>query len=246
MPVPRSWLELPLILILAAANATAGAYVRGKVVMDNGSPPDRSVEILRDCGGHTIHEASTDRKGEFLIPDPLYDTIRAGTITSEIGSAACVLRAVLSGYNSTVIDLSERTAAYEPILPPLVLTPRKPDEAAGIVEDTAVPRAAQQAWARAMKASKAKNWNEAEAQLRAAVAAAPRFAQGWTTLAMVCQNQKNAKEAQEAYRRAIAVDPQLLSAYVLLARLEIGNKAWEDALKTTDALIKIDTIRRYP
>src|SRR3954467_12582041 len=86
--------------------------LRGKVVMEDGSAPDRSIGLERFChdtGGQQVTQ--TDKKGNYLWLmdiDPLSDR-------------SCVLRARFAGYDSTVIDINGFKWSSDPNLAPLVL-----------------------------------------------------------------------------------------------------------------------------
>ncbi len=227
--------------------------LRGKVVMEDGSPPLKTVLIERYCGGNNvIREAITDRNGRFLMrrmmsdPAGLPISLSEYAGTSISSTAPCVLRASLAGYQSNTIDLNTLNAAFDPILPPLVLHRALRETTFNLDIAHRVSKSARKAWERGLKAAQAKNWAQAEQQLRAAVAAQPKFPQAWHLLAIVCQNQKKVTEAREAYQRAIETDPELLSPYLLLVRLSIDVRDWETARNVSDALIRRDTRHRYP
>ncbi len=102
-----------VLMCPAAANTL---LMRGKVVMEDGSIPNRSVRIERFChdtGGQGV--AQTDKKGNYLWTmeiDPLSDK-------------TCVLRAGIAGFDSTVIDISAFNWSTDPNLPPpMVIRPR--------------------------------------------------------------------------------------------------------------------------
>src|SRR5689334_6074181 len=64
------------------------AVLRGKIEMEDGSPPNRAIGIERYCQNGARQVAVADRKGVFVFSmeiDPLTEL-------------ACVLRAVLDGY----------------------------------------------------------------------------------------------------------------------------------------------------
>jgi len=228
---------LVVFILPAAANTL---LMRGKVVMEDGSPPNRSIRIelfCHDTGGQGVSQ--TDKKGNYLWTkeiDPLSDR-------------ACVLRAGMDAFESSVIDISAFNWSTDPNLPPLVLRPR---EAGSSNEDTnifyqdGVPLAARKAWDNAQKLSQKKNWRAAESELRTAVQAAPKFTRGWNALAIACSNQNKHAEARDAFQRVVELDPKSLDAYLGVARESIEIKDWSSAEKIAVALIKVDTKQRYP
>ena len=240
-------------MVAALALSVQPAYgtdllLHGKVVMEDGSPPGRSVSIERQChGAIPALVTTTSRKGEFTwhVELSFFGIQSLGSGFGFIGDV-CYLKASLPGYESTRIELEMRKWSSDPTLPSLILTRRGSNSSPLNVIDTAAPAGVSKTWSQAGKAVQARNWPEAERLIRATVQAAPRFSQGWNALGLVCQNQRKTAEAREAYQRAIETNPQLLPPYLLLARANLEARDWEGAVRVADALIKEDTKRLYP
>jgi Ca-activated chloride channel family protein len=228
------------LLILTVPAAANTLLMRGKVVTEDGSIPNRSIRIelfCHDTGGQGV--AQTDKKGNFLWTreiDPLSDR-------------ACVLRAGMAEFDSTVIDISSFNWSTDPNLPPLVIRPRARGSAntdENIFYEDGVPLAARIAWNNAQKLAQKKNWKAAERELRTAVQAAPKFTRGWNALGIACANQDKPVEARDAFQHVVDLDPKSLVGYLSVARASIEAKDWSTADKTAAALIKQDTKQRYP
>lgn len=227
-----------LIMTLPASANTL--LMRGRVTMEDGSPPNRTIGIERFChdtGGH--REAQTDKNGYFLWVmqiDPLSDR-------------SCVLRAALSGFDSTVIDVANFNWSTDPNLPPIVIRPRvkgSSNEDTNIFYEEGIPLAARTAWNNAQKLIQKKNWSGAERELRAAVLAAPKFSRGWNALGVICSNEGKPSEARDAFQHLVDLDPKSLDGYLSLARESIAAKDWTTAEKAASILIKDDTKQHYP
>ena len=226
-----------VLILPAAANSL---LMRGKVVMEDGSIPNRSIGIERFCHDNGAQrETQTDKKGNYLWVmeiDPLsYRT--------------CVLRGALAGYDSTVIDISAFNWSTDPNLPPMVLRPRaigSSNEDVNIFYQDGIPLAARNAWNNAEKLTQKKNWPAAERELRTAVRLAPKFTRGWFALGIACSNQNKPAEARDAFQRVVELDPKALDALLAVARESISAKDWGTAEKTATDLIKLDTKQRYP
>ena len=228
-----------LFLLVPPADANS-LIMRGKVVMEDGSAPGRSVGIERFChdtGGR--REAQTDKKGDYVWVmdiDPM--TYRS-----------CVLRASYAGFDSTVIDIAGFNWFTDPNLPPLVIRRREAgsaDQSANIFYEDAIPLAARTAWTNAQKLTLKKNWSGVEHELRVAVQAAPKFSKGWYALGVACSNQNKPAEARDAFQRVVELDPKSLETYLLVARMSIAAKDWESAERASADLIKADTKQRFP
>jgi Flp pilus assembly protein TadD len=214
--------------------------IRGKVTMQDGSPPPQQAGIQRTC---TDIQGSapgplTDKKGEYLWRMDVDPT----------RTRVCYLDARLQGYVSTRIDISgfEGFTSTTKDLPPIVLRPAIPDPRTINASETDVPAKSRSAWKAAMKAVDADNLDEAQKQLQSVTEGSPKFARGWHTLGIVEQVQQRLPQARDAFQHAIDIDPKSFGSYVMLARIAIKSKDWESAAKAADTLIKSDPKQTYP
>ena len=154
-----------LVAIAAAISVPAPAsadtlYLRGKVTLEDGSPPGKMVLIERACHGTSpTIVATAGKSGEYLWRAE-GDSMGLDIFTMGVGE--CTLRAVLLGYRSTTIDLMDRSVLREPRLPVLVIAPKRPGTDVEFDSATAIPRAVRKAWTNAEKALRAGNWSQAE------------------------------------------------------------------------------------
>ncbi len=228
----RVGIGLSLMIFCFASHLVAQSFMRGRVVMADGTVPPVRVDIQRTCpGGASIVEAYTDARGVYWWKDPSSTTLH------------CVLEAVLTGYESTQIDTSLQQLYLSAEFPALVLKPRGSGTQQG--EPLLLPRATSKSWNLSQKAFSAKNWAEAERLIRITLREAPAYAPAWNSLGAVCQYQKKIEDARDAYQHAIKLDPSLLIAYLNITRLEINSGRWADALMDAEVLIKADAGHRY-
>ena len=265
-PRPMKKLLAALVAIAAGISMAPPAsaeylYLRGKVAMDDGSPPGKLVSIEQVCVGRSPKIVATAGKsgeyfwraeGDFLGLDllqvsasqPVSLVVSSRETSREVvpglGVGECVLRADLSGYHSTTLDLTDRTLFKEPHLPLLVLTPKRPGMDVEIDSSTAIPGSVRKTWTLAEKAIRAANWPEVERQLRAATAADPKFRLGWVALGLAYHNQKKSSEARDAYRRAVALDPKPLQTQLMLVQANLECQDWAEASRTAEVLIAAD------
>jgi VWFA-related protein len=232
----------------------------GRVTMEDGTPPPKSVGILRVCDGGTVVETRTDKQGRFVMrrvsSGGIEDLDRTSNTTGassggQFGGSVrlmtnCVLRASLAGYVSNTIDLHDPSIRETPHLPPFIL--RRGEDVAGVQTEfgMGLPRTGQKAWERAVKAVGANDWPDVERHARAAVQSQPRFAQGWHLVGAACMNQGKTAEARQALESSIAQDPKLLSSHLMLVRLNANAKDWEGVVNAAKRFIALDTRRRYP
>jgi tetratricopeptide (TPR) repeat protein len=244
-------------------------YLRGKVARDDGSPPGKLVSIERLCIGRDPKIVATAGKsGEYLwraegdfmgldifkvtsatgaSPLPISSTSRNGSGITRPGTGTgdCVLRADLSGYHSTTIDLTDKSLLKSPSLPLLVLAPKRPGEDLEIDRSMSIPGPVRKAWTSAEKAMRAENWPEAERQLRAVTATDPKFRTGWLTLGLAYHNERMSTEARDAFRRAVALDPKPLQTQLMLIQANLECQDWVEASRTAAALIAADVKHSY-
>ena len=129
-----SWL---IVLLIAAAIAWANdvVYLSGRVRLEGGAQPGRSVEIQLSCKGadHAVRQVVTNKKGAFFLKverDEFNHVARALPTTAmdvqnDAFAGSCKLIAALPGYTSSAINLTEFTIGKDLKLPDLILTPRK-------------------------------------------------------------------------------------------------------------------------
>jgi hypothetical protein len=99
----KALLSTAAITVLAAAGALSaqqGSGVeityRGRVLMEDGSPPPKGAVIERLCSGRRNFVASADKQGN-------YEFTEDSTVVSRSQQSGCVWHAVLKGYDSTEI-----------------------------------------------------------------------------------------------------------------------------------------------
>jgi tetratricopeptide (TPR) repeat protein len=233
---------LVVILICGRQPAPAAIYpiiLKGKVTMEDGSPPPFQAGIERICsdGRGSAPGPTTTKKGEYLWRQD-YDPL---------DTRACFLRATRQGYASSTVDISSLdTTKTVTELPPLILSAPGSDPSAIDVTESNIPLRAKSSFSAAMKALDKPDYAEAASQLEKAVNTSPKFAEAWHALGAVDERLDKPAEARAAYEHAIAADPKFFKPYVLLARVCIKTGDWQCAATTAEALIKSDKKQQYP
>jgi len=122
------------VLLAAPLLASDITYLNGQVHLKDGSSPGKVIEIKMSCPGlDLIRQTTTNKKGSYFLKverDEFNHVARSLPSTSmDIGgqplAGACRLVAVLAGYRSSEINLSNFTIGQDLKLPELVLTPAK-------------------------------------------------------------------------------------------------------------------------
>jgi hypothetical protein len=129
----NSSFQLVLAILLAAFPLAANdvVYLRGRVMMQDGSAPGRSVEIVLSCDGLKPFRLTTaGKKGDFnwKVERDEFDHIARALPTSGLDlnegvaiQGSCSLSASRAGYESTAIPLANFKIPKDQKLAPLVL-----------------------------------------------------------------------------------------------------------------------------
>lgn len=129
-------MRLLLVTVLLAAVLCANdvVFLHGRVTMEDGSAPGKSVSIVLRCqGADPVRQTNAGKNGSFYLKverDEFNHVARAlPTTTTSVGDAgmagACAVAADLKGYDSNSIDLATFTIPKDLTLPKLILKPHK-------------------------------------------------------------------------------------------------------------------------
>ena len=220
---------------------------RGKVTLEDGSPPGHLVLIQKTCDGiqQPANEGAASAKtGEYFVRLRVSEFGQVGGGYDGYALLPCVLEASDRGFTSSRIDLGDRLILRNPRLPDLVLTPVT-NRTVLLNSSAPVPHAASRAWESAIKEISARNWAGAEAPLHSVVEAAPKFAPAWAALGTLYSNLGKPQDARDALERAVQLDPKPLPPYLSLVHALIDLKDWKSAADTTESLIARDTRHTY-
>lgn len=236
---------------------TRPIFLSGKVMFDDGSPPNSNIRIERICGGSPRLESHTDNKGRFsfqLDQDQSVDTdaadasatIRPGgqNVTGPNSTSGysgtnsrtsslwnCELRAAYPGYRSDLVDLGTRRSLDDPDLGTLVLHRLGNVQGSTISVTTALaPKHAQKDYEKGLQLAQKGDFENAEKRLRAATDAYPKYAIAWFSLGEVEQRLGRTDDARKAWQNAAAADTKYVSPLAALASLAIRESKWQEAV----------------
>jgi Tfp pilus assembly protein PilF len=242
--------------------STKPVFVSGKVMLQGGGALPEPVPIERVCNGTVRREGYADTKGQFEFQLGLNltfqdasenDTRIAPTSQSRSGSGnslrplelnGCELRAVLAGYQSSVVNLrimGGDTWQYEVGTIFLKRIGNAPGTTISVTS-MAAPKDAMRALE---KAQKIKAEKPAEAELNKAVKIYPQFAAAWTLLGDLHREHNDFNTARTDYEQAIAADPQFVNPNYGLAMIALQEKKWDDTIRLTEQVIKLNAAA-YP
>jgi Tetratricopeptide repeat len=239
---------------------TQPVFVSGKVLMEGGRTLSEGVAIERICNGVARREGYTDMKGQFEFQLGLNvafqdasenDTRIMGSALPRPGSnsnrkaldlTGCELRAVLAGYQSSVVILRNNGADNWEIDVGTIFLKRMGDAPGTTISVTsmAAPKDAMRAYERAQK-NKTDKPAEAEKDLAKATQIYPQFAAAWTLLGDIHRQRSDFEAARSEYAQAIAADPQFVNPSYGLAMIAMQEKKWDEAVRLTDQVLKLNS-----
>lgn len=239
-------------------------FLSGKVMMEDGTPPQEPVLIERVCGGNPRPEGYTDHKGRFSFALGQNNTLLAdASVASPTGPFGggtgnptgmgpnqgisptqlmnCELRATLPGYRSSIVNLAGRRAMENPDVGTILL--KRLGNVEGLTVSATMsmaPKDAKKAFDKGRDAAKKGKWNEAQKEFEKAVESYPKFANAWYELGLVHERLEHKDDARKAYQEAIAKDSKLINPYLQLAFMNAQENKWKDVQETTDRAIKLN------
>jgi len=234
-------------------------FVSGKVLLEGGGTLPEPVPIERVCNSVSRREGYTDTKGQFEFQLGLNTTFqdasesdsrttpastpRPGSSTTRrpLDLTGCELRAVLAGYQSSVVVLrltGGDTWQYEVGTIFLKRLGNAPGTTISVTS-MAAPKDAMRAYEKAQKA-KAEKPEEAEKYLTKAVEIYPQFAAAWTLLGDIHRQRNDFEAARTDYTRAAAADPQFVNPEYGLTIIAMQEKKWDDAVRLSDQVLKLN------
>ncbi|HEV8494518.1 MAG TPA: tetratricopeptide repeat protein [Candidatus Angelobacter sp.] len=234
-------------------------FVSGKVLLEGGGTLPEPVPIERICNSVSRREGYTDTKGQFEFQLGLNTTFQDASesdsrttpaSTTRPGSSAsrrpldltgCELRAVLAGYQSSVVVLrltGGDTWQYEVGTIFLKRMGNAPGTTISVTS-MAAPKDAMRAYEKAQKA-KTEKPEEAEKYLTKAVEIYPQFAAAWTLLGDIHRQRNEFEAARTDYARAAAADPQFVNPEYGLTIIAMQEKKWDEAVRLSDQVLKLN------
>lgn len=243
-------------------------FLSGKVMFDDGTPPNIDIRIERVCAGTPRLEAHTDSKGTFSFQvgqnaglDFDASDATAGSYggqNSQFGSVPvgmgqnsnsmnslwnCDLRAAYPGYSSDVVSLATRKSLDDPDVGTIILHHLANVQGTTIsLTSSFAPRHAQRDYEKGMQLAQKGKFDEAEKHFLAATDTYPKYAVAWFALGQVQQRNGKPDEARKSYEAAIKADSKYVSPYDQLALLAAQSGKWQDAADYSKQAISLNPV----
>lgn len=223
---------------------TGSMQFYGKVAMASGKLPWDPIPVVVTCDGKVRYNTATDPKGGFYI-------VAAGRNSEVLTQKAdpshaapaelvgCSVSATVEGYQSTRLNIANRTLEDDPSLGTIVLTrdERSTGSVASPTTDAAPPEALKE-FEKARSDDMDKHTSSAIHHLQKAVSLDPQFAEAWYHLGKL-QETENQQEALSDYQKAAAADPAYIPPYEPMAAIAALEKKWQAVVDATSQALKM-------
>ena len=167
----------------------------------------------------------------------------SGSMGGSNSLMGCELRAQLTGYRSSAIQLANRRSMDDPDVGVIILHRMSKDEGTTVsMTSMMAPKDAKKAFEKGMESLKKKKVEEANKEFEKAVASYPKYADAWFRLGLIQMDQKDQVKARSSFNQAIAADPKLVTPYVELAILDAREGKWKEVSESTGKAIRLDPV----
>jgi tetratricopeptide (TPR) repeat protein len=231
--------------------------VYGIVAVDDGSPLTENAIVQSICDEIRHVEARTDTKGHFSFEmgnrmesssdsAEVESTLRIGPDPRSRGPQKnwrqCRLQAVLPGYISNTVELSDAVQTKD--VGKILL--HRASSAGSLSETSAkAPESAMKAFQKGREEENKGKLQDAQKNLAKAVEIYPNFAVAWVELGRVQEKNKDTSAARHSFLQAIQADQNLLTPHEELAMMAMDEKNWKDAIEHSGEVVKHNPVN-YP
>jgi tetratricopeptide (TPR) repeat protein len=219
--------------------------LKGNVVVAGGQLPWDPIPIVVVCGETPRYNTQSDPKGGFRIEAAPRES-EIVTVKSDSKSPnpsqliGCKVRAELGGFQSSTLNIANRTIEDDSDLGTITLTRDEKTPGSAVSSTTAAaPKDVLKSYDKARSEANSNHPENAQKELEKAVRAYPQFAEAWYELGKLEETQKQ-QEALNAYSKAVAADPQFYPPYEHIAAIAAQQKKWQDVADAADQGLKLN------
>jgi hypothetical protein len=148
------------------------------------------------------------------------------------------------GVASDVINLGNRSAYEDPDIGVIIVRELSAKAATTVsVNSLSAPDDARKAYERADKELREENpkLEEAVKDLEKAIDEYPEYSAAWDLLARIQLGQGRTEEGRKSFQRALEEEPNFISPQLGLAQLAVRQTNWNETLKWTGGVLKLDS-----
>jgi tetratricopeptide (TPR) repeat protein len=236
-------------------------FLLGRVRTSDSTAVPNDAVVERVCNGAVRQQVHAALNGEFSMQlgsqndsmlDATGDPTSRGAVNnqnSETGIsrqalANCELRASVSGFSSSVINLVDLAGSLSSVdVGAIVVQTRT--KVAGLTLNASsymAPKDARKAYEKGLVAQKKGELANAQKYFGKAVEIYPKYANAWYQLGTVLQKEHEKDAAHAAFTRAANIDTKFLPPYLSLALMAYEAENWTSVLDLTGHILNLDPL----
>ena len=237
-------------------------FLFGRVATSDGAPVPNNVLVERLCDGSVRQQVYAQSRGDFSMelgtransfvdasgegPTQFSQTAKnPETGISRRDLANCELRASVSGFESSVINLVNLTDFGKNVNVGSIVVQRRAKVKGMTVSATPykAPKDARRAYEKGLQAERDGQYVDARQYLEKAVEIYPKYTNAWFQLGDVLQNLAEKESARRAYVQATMIDSRFLPPYVSLASMAYNAEDWKQVVSLTNHVLDSDPMK---
>jgi tetratricopeptide repeat protein len=239
-------------------------FLTGRVATTDGTTVPHDVLVERVCGAKVRQQVHASPHGDFSMQlgskfDSMLDASGSGSARdglsnkdSEMGIprrelANCELRATVSGFSSSVINLVDLDGMSSINVGAIVVQRREKIEGLTLSASAyKAPKNAISAYEKGLEAARKNKLAEAQKYFGKAVEIYPAYTNAWFQLGKILQKDQQKDAARTAFTQATATDSRFLPPYLSLAVMAYEAENWAEVRDFTNHVLDLDPLHHVP
>jgi len=235
-------------------------FLYGHVATNDGAPLPNDVKVERICNARIRQQVYVGPRGDFSMqlgsmqdsfvdatgdgPSPFDGSQYSNQGIPRRDLANCELRADLSGFRSSIINLVDLDEFGDTVDVGAIVLERRNKVPGATVSAASyqTPANARRVYEKGLDAARHGKLGEAQQLFEKSVALYPKYTNAWFQLGTVRQLQNQNDPARQAFTRATTIDPKFLPPYLSLALMSFEAGQWNDVLSLTGHILYLDPL----
>jgi tetratricopeptide (TPR) repeat protein len=250
--------SFPGVGATTSSPTSAGVFISGQVVLDDGTELTEPAVIQTICRGQRRSQTYTNSRGYFSFQFGDSRSAAAASISDASTSSApirsssqssseineCQLQAELAGFISQPIEMgghADMTSAVDLGRVPLHRLAHV-DGTSISVTSALAPPPAKKAFEKGLEQAKKNKLDDAQKSFEKAVEIYPKYATAWYQLGWLQMRKKDVPSAKHSFEQSVAADPKYVNPYDGLAQIAMQANDWHTVVDVTSKLISLNPV----
>jgi len=236
-------------------------FLLGRVTTSDATAVPNDAVVERICNGAVRQQVHAALNGEFSMQlgsknDSYVDATAEPSLRSTVANqnselgiprqelANCELRAWVSGFSSSVINLVDLAGSLSSVDVGAIVVQRR-TKIKGLTLSASsynAPKDARKAYEKGLVAEKKGDLGNAHKYFGKAVEIYPKYANAWYQLGTVLKKEHEQDAARTAFTRAANIDTKFLPPYLSLALMAYEAENWTSVLELTGHILDLDPL----